>query len=220
MKKLLLFLSFTFLSVGVFSQSLTPIKYGLKVGINLANGTFTTDSAGVKLPATTMQIGPQVGFVMQIALSEKWFLNPEVLYSQKGVKFDYDYKVDVDTTRFEFTTTTNLVLTYIALNPDISYRASDKISLNFGPSINYLLSNNNNLSVDISEDTKVPDSSGEIEDANSIDVGLNLGLSYYFNQHLVLNSRVFTGFLPIETNDEDLFSMKNRAFTFSVAYLF
>ena len=218
MKKLLLFLSFTFLSVGVFSQSLTPIKYGLKVGINLANGTFTTDSAGVKLPATTMQIGPQVGFVMQIALSEKWFLNPEILYSQKGVKFDYDYKVDIDTTRFEFTTTTNLVLTYIALNPDISYRASDKISLNFGPSINYLLSNNLSVSTTIGKETT--ESSPEVEDANSIDVGLNLGLSYHFNTHLVLNGRVFTGFLPIETNDKDLFSMTNRAFTFSVAYLF
>ena len=218
MKKSLLFLSFTLLALGVFSQSLTPIKYGLKVGINLANGTFTTDSAGVKLPATKIQIGPQLGFVMQIALSEKWFLNPEVLYSQKGVKFDYDYKVDIDTTRFEFTTTNNLVLTYIVLNPDISYRANEKISLNFGPSINYLLSNN--LSVVTSGDIKVPDFSGEIEDANSIDVGLNLGLSYHFNTHLVLNGRVFTGFLPIETNDKDLFSMTNRAFTFSVAYLF
>ena len=218
MKKLLLFLSFTFLSVGVFSQSLTPIKYGLKVGINLANGTFTTDSAGVKLPATTMQIGPQVGFVMQIALSEKWFLNPEILYSQKGVKFDYDYKVDIDTTRFEFTTTNNLVLTYIVLNPDISYRANEKISLNFGPSINYLLSNNLSVSTTIGKETT--ESSPEVEDANSIDVGLNLGLSYHFNTHLVLNGRVFTGFLPIETNDKDLFSMTNRAFTFSVAYLF
>ena len=218
MKKLLLFLSFTFLSVGVFSQSLTPIKYGLKVGINLANGTFTTDSAGVKLPATKIQIGPQLGFVMQIALSEKWFLNPEILYSQKGVKFDYDYKVDIDTTRFEFTTTNNLVLTYIVLNPDISYRANEKISLNFGPSINYLLSNNLSVSTTIGKETT--ESSPEVEDANSIDVGLNLGLSYHFNTHLVLNGRVFTGFLPIETNDKDLFSMTNRAFTFSVAYLF
>ena len=218
MKKSLLFLSFTLFSVGVFAQSLTSIRYGLKVGLNLANGTFTTDSSGVKLPTTKKQIGPQVGFVMQIALSEKWFLNPEVLYSQKGVKFDYNYKIDSNTTRFAFTTNNNLVLTYITLNPDISYRANEKISLNFGPSINYLLSNN--LVVITSGDTIVPDFSGEIEDANSIDIGLNLGLSYYFNTHFVLNGRVFTGFLPIETNDEDLFSMTNRAFTFSVAYFF
>lgn len=217
MKKPLFLLAYLLLSAGVFAQSLTPIKYGVKVGINLANGTFTA-TEGVKPPTTKMQIGPQGGFVMQIALAEKWFLNPEILYAQKGVKFDYDYKFDVDTTRYTYATNNNLVLTYIALNPDISYRANEKIALNFGPSINYLLSNN--LSIVTDGTPKVPDASGEIDDANALDIGLNLGLSYYVNPHFVLNGRVFTGFLPIENNDEDLFSMTNRAFTFSFAYLF
>ena len=90
MKKTLL-LTFNFLLVLTISaQSLLPNKYGFKIGVNQSN-IHTIPKEGVKEPETFSKIGLCGGFYMQIPLNDKWYIIPELLYSQKGATFDYKY---------------------------------------------------------------------------------------------------------------------------------
>ena len=66
-----------------------------------------------------------------------------------------------------------------------------------------------------------------------LDVGLNLGLSYYITESFLINGKINTGFMKVGTANkitsiekhgnekkEYNFELKNRDIIFSVAYLF
>ena len=146
MKKLASILVLAFFTIAVSAQSLIPIKYGIKVGTNISN-IISTPNEGVTNIETSSQIGISGGFYMEIALNDKWYINPELLYVQKGASFNYDYKHKWDSISLnnvnnldEYATTNSLKLAYVELNPTISYKASDKLALNFGPSVSFLIS--------------------------------------------------------------------------------
>ena len=121
MKKITLLTIVALLSFGANSQSLLPTKYGIKVGLNIANVT-STPNEGVKNIETTPLLGVAGGFYMEIALNDKWYINPELLYVQKGASFNYDYKHKWDSIATneannldEYTTTNSLKLARFSL---------------------------------------------------------------------------------------------------------
>ena len=225
MKRLILHILIIFSTIGLNAQSLLPIKYGLKAGLNIAN-IASTPSEGVKNLESSSKIAISGGFYMEIPLTDKWYINPELVYSQKGASFEYDYIQDYNiNNRQKYSTTNNLSISYIELNPNISYRASHKVSLNLGPSISFLMSPNYSYAQDPTNQNSLSD--GELNE-ETLDVGLNCGLSYYINDHLLIESKVYSGFLkmgevsrPIDLKkDEASHTIKNSAFVFSFAYLF
>ena len=242
MKKITLLTIVALLSFGANAQSLLPTKYGIKVGLNIANVT-STPNEGVKNIETTGLIGVAGGFYMEIALNDKWYINPELLYVQKGASFNYDYKHKWDSISLnnvnnldEYSTTNSLKLAYIELNPIISYKASDKLALNFGPSVSFLISEDytftekiigNSLATNLVEPTP-----GTYE-SEDLDLGLNLGLSYYISESFLVDAKVNTGFMKVGTvnkitsiekhgneKKEYNFELNNKAIVLSFAYLF
>ena len=140
MKKLASILTLAFLTIATSAQSLIPVKYGIKVGLNFSNLNITPAIDGVKPTDNSSQMGIAAGFIVHIPLSDKWFINPEVLYSQKGASFNYAFTHDYELNqRDEYKTTNPLTLSYVELNPTISYKANDKLALNFGPSVSFLI---------------------------------------------------------------------------------
>jgi len=231
MKKISLITLLAFLTIATSAQSLIPTKFGIKVGLNFSSLSISSIE-GVQPTVNSSQIGIAAGVYMHIPLSEKWFINPEVLYSQKGASFDYyfthDYPVNK---RAEYATTNQLTLSYVELNPIFSFKASDKLALNFGPSASYL----------ISEDYTITSAKNSGEDAigvnilldgfyesTSLDIGLNLGLSYFITDNFLIDAIISTGFMeagtvtqPNETGDSyPAYTVKNRAAVFSLSYLF
>ena len=242
MKKITLLTIVALLSFGANAQSLLPTKYGVKVGLNIANVT-STPNEGVKNIETTPLLCVAGGFYMEIALNDKWYINPELLYVQKGASFNYDYKHKWDSISLnnvnnldEYATTNSLKLAYVELNPTISYKASDKLALNFGPSVSFLISEEYTFSEKIIGDdpptNSVEPSPGTYE-SEDLDVGLSLGLSYYITESFLVDARVNTGFMKIGTvnritsiekhgneKKEYNFELNNRAIVLSFAYLF
>jgi len=243
MKKITLLTIVALLSFGANAQSLLPTKYGIKVGLNIANVT-STPNEGVKNIETTPLLAVAGGFYMEIALNDKWYINPELLYVQKGASFNYDYKHKWDSISLnnvnnldEYATTNSLKLAYVELNPTISYKASDKLALNFGPSVSFLISEDytfaekilNSWAVNLPDNPPTP---GTYE-AEDLDVGLNLGLSYYITESFLVDAKVNTGFMKVGTvnkitsiekhgneKKEYNFELNNRAIVLSFAYLF
>ena len=234
MKKLTTLLFITLLSLGLNAQSLLPIKYGIKVGANIAN-ISSTQNDGASPIDNSAQIGVAGGFYMEIPLNDKWYLNPELIYAQKGASFTYDYTHNYPVNaKDEYTTTNTLKLAYVEINPTISYKASQKLALNFGPSVAFLIQVDSTFTEKL---TSVAPSSttskATLYESESLDVGLNLGISYYLTENFVIDSKVNTGFMSIgkvskEINpgsfgnleESNIYDLKNRGIVFSIAYLF
>ena len=228
MKKSILITLITLLTIGLNAQSLLPTKYGIKVGLNFSSLSISSIE-GVKPTVNSSQIGIAAGACVYIPLSDKWYINPELLYSQKGASFDYDFTHTFGNDKESYETTNQLTLSYVELNPTISFKASDKLALNFGPSISFLIGEkysqnpakfNLNDSLSLITDGLVK--------AATLDIGLNLGLSYFITENFLVDARVYTGFMKAsevtqpykgEVPDPD-YTLKNKAIVFSLAYLF
>ena len=234
MKKTTTLLFITLLSLGLNAQSLLPIKYGIKVGANIAN-ISSTQNDGASPIDNSAQIGVAGGFYMEIPLNDKWYLNPELIYAQKGASFTYDYTHNYPVNeKDEYTTTNTLKLAYVEINPTISYKASQKLALNFGPSVAFLIQVDSTFTEKlISEAPASTTSKATLYESESLDVGLNLGISYYLTENFVLESKVNTGFMSIgkvskeinpgspgNTEESNIYDLKNRGIVFSIAYLF
>ena len=77
---------FSLLAIGItsaiFSFAQSPVKFGIKAGLNVANlNVEDFDEADSRL-------GLHAGLLAHIHLAPQWALQPEVLYSAEGAKFD------------------------------------------------------------------------------------------------------------------------------------
>ena len=237
MKKLASILALAFFTIATNAQSLIPIKYGIKVGLNFSNLNITSTidgvQHGVQPTDNSSQTGISAGFIVHIPLSDEWFINPEVLYSQKGASFNYAFTHDYEINqRDEYKMNNQVTLSYVELNPTISYKATDKLALNFGPSVSFLIGEDitpQDLERDNANTAHIL-TDGLVETA-SLDVGLNLGISYFFTEHFFVDSRVYTGFIEVASVIQPYevitsiipnpaYTLKNRAIVLSISYLF
>jgi len=240
MKKIASILVISFLTIATSAQSLIPKKYGIKFGANISN-IISTPNEGVKNIETSSQIGIAGGFYMEIALNDKWYINPELIYSQKGASFTYEYTHDYDPNQSDVHNTSNeLKLAYVEVNPTISYKANDKLALNFGPSVSFILTpdypilNDKGQNDNLSSHSELPDGTYEEE---TIDVGVNLGISYYLTENFLIDSRVNSSLMKAgtiskvtnsgfvngtitNTPEINIYEIKNSVISFSIAYLF
>ena len=237
MKKIASILTIAFLTINTSAQSLIPIKYGVKVGANISN-IISVPNEGVKNIETSSQIGIAGGFYMEIALNDKWYINPELIFSQKGASFIYDYTHDDGSgRRDEHNTSHELKLAYIEINPTISYKTTDKLSLNFGPSVSFILTPD----YVILNDKGQNDNHSELPKGTyleeTIDIGINLGISYYLTDNFLIDSRVNSSLMKVGTISKltntgivngtssntpktNIYEIKNSVISFSIAYLF
>jgi long-subunit fatty acid transport protein len=240
MKKIASILVISFLTIATSAQSLIPMKYGIKFGANISN-IISTPNEGVKNIETSSQIGIAGGFYMEIALNDKWYINPELIYSQKGASFTYEYTHDYDPNQSDVHNTSNeLKLAYVEVNPTISYKATNKLALNFGPSVSFILTpdytnlNDKGQNDNLSSHSELPDGTYEEE---TIDVGVNLGISYYLTENFLIDSRVNSSLMKAgtiskvtnsgfvngtitNTPEINIYEIKNSVISFSIAYLF
>ena len=232
MKKQILLLLLICLGYCLQAQNLLPNRYGIQVGVNISDLKIQTEE-GIKKPTTSYGYGIAGGFYMQIPLNNKIYINSEILYSQKTTSFDYDYVFDYPVNqRDEYTTTNKLTLNYIELNPSLSYMISYKLGLNIGPSLTYMISNAYTFEEKLIEEFNTSTTPLNLEDGeyieSSLDIGLNIGFSYYINSDFIIGARVNTGFIssgevmrPTDlASEESQFDLFNRSTNISLSYLF
>ena len=133
MKKTTILTFFILLSFGWLSaQSLLPVRYGIKLGANIANVNSTPNN-GVENINNSSSTGILAGFYIEIPLNDQWYINPEIIYTQKGFSFSYSYVHDYAVNQRDLHKSSNeLKLGYAEINPTISYKAFEKLSLNLG----------------------------------------------------------------------------------------
>ncbi len=129
MKKITLLLVTVFTIGFVNAQDKENMSFGVKGGLNVSSIT-NADQDGVNSKSL---IGFHVGFFGEFMISDKFAIQPELLYSAQGVKLDFDGDNG------------DLKLDYINIPVMAKYYVADAFSLELGPQIGFLVSAKENL---------------------------------------------------------------------------
>jgi len=210
MKKI--FLAVTTLFTIVISNA-QEIKYGAKAGLNLSTLTGDVGSYDVKSKA-----GFHVGGFVEFKITDKFSVQPELLYSTQGAKFEY-FSSD------EFSSTSDkrdVKLGYLNVPIMAKYFVLPGFTIEAGPQIGFLLSAKNEFDYQ-SYITEQYNSSGEDDikdDSKAVDFGFNVGLGYEFTENIFVQARYNLGLTSISENASDEFDPKNGVLQISVGYKF
>jgi hypothetical protein len=199
------------------------VKFGAKAGLNLSS---LSDGDGMKT-------GFHVGGVVEIKFNDKIALQPELMYSMEGG--DYSYSGSLGTTPYEWDQ--EIELNKIILPIMFKYYVIPNLSLEAGPQLDYIVSNNSKAvlsvpgaGVSITEDTDMdetssilvqsaPGMSAPIGTSNhdfgfkKLNFGVNFGAGYQLPMGLFFQARYNLGLTEFTDNSNWLGSTINDGTT-------
>lgn len=213
MNKYLLLTLFIFCSLATEAQ----VHFGVKAGANLAR---LTGDNGEKMKLRTSF---NAGVFVEVELSDRFSLQPELYYSSQGAKQDFQFNQgnDVSSTLEVTQRQDYLVIPVLA-----KFYATEHFFIEAGPQIGFLLKATGESSglVDIEDE--------DIKDIiTDTDIALNLGVGYQFPSNLFINARFVNGLTNV--NDAEAFveedptfeegniaDQKNQVFQIGIGYKF
>ena len=188
---------FFFINNTITSQN---IVYGVKGGINISKFNSNSNNPFSQYDG---KVGFHVGGLVEIPLSEKFSMQPELLYSLQGTNINSGERV---------IRLNNLQLPIMA-----KYYIVKRLGLEAGPVLDYLLSAK--LVGDLnSEDGR------EVKDITDIyktlNVAIGAGASYTLKTNLFFGLRYNFGFLDISDDTFNEVTLRTRALQVSAGYFF
>ncbi|MFP3590736.1 porin family protein [Chryseobacterium sp. SIMBA_038] len=201
-----------------------PIRVGIKAGGNTAS--FNDQDVSLD----NQKLGFHAGVLVNIPLSKKFAIQPEVLYNQLGAKSVLS-STEVTTgattvkTKDDYSTTLN----YISVPLMLQMRPTENFYIEAGPEFSYFIDGKNKGSRTIESTTggvTTTQASSTSEDINKDDikkfnVGLGLGLGYDFTHNLGINARYVNSLTNIDANPvKGVDATTNRVFQLGLNYKF
>lgn len=186
MKKLLFLVALATLGISKSTYA-QDVKFGVKTGLNLANITGASDVD------TNNLIGFHIGAISEISVSDKFSVQPELLYTRQGSEIGNAFKIKLD---------------YLAIPIMAKYYVMPKLSLELGPQVSFLVSDKIEF-----EGAGIPDAE---TDAASTDFGLNVGAGYKLDSGIFMQARYNFGISTISENPD----LKNSVLKLSLGYQF
>ena len=164
------------------------VKLGVKIGMNIAS---VNGSNANNLDSRT---GFVLGVTAEIPFTEKFSIQPELLYSAQGAQQRDNFKYD---------------LNYVSLPIMAKYYIAKGITLEAGPQFSFLLKDQL-VPIDIYNGTR------ENTDAENFDFGVNVGLGYQFKSGIFFQTRYNLGLIAISENPD----IKNGVFQMTLGFQF
>jgi hypothetical protein len=192
------------------------INFGAKAGVNFASitGDDTDDLDG--------RTSFHVGIVAEIVISDKFSVQPELVYSNQGATSEDSYTEEGINIMEEGT----VKLDYINLPVMAKFYVGEGFSLEAGPQIGFLMNSEIEMKLTangagISESISVTE---DLKDyVKGIDFGVNFGVGYKMENGLNFGARYNLG-LSDGNDDPEFFesntSFKNSVIQVSVGYFF
>ena len=191
-----------------FTGLQAQVKFGPKVGVNLS--TMTLKSSGVSFDPK-MLVGFHAGLISEIGLTDNLKLQPGILYSSKGSK----YEVTLFEETFDFT----MAPAFIEVPVNLMYSfgpGETKFNVFAGPYFAYGIGGkfkSDGESEDLSFGTS------EDDDMKPFDIGVNFGVGVNIKGFLI-SAQYGLGLANLTTEDTGDTEMKNQVIGISVGYLF
>lgn len=221
MKKQVLFIAVAILSFGIMQAQ--DIRFGAKAGVNFATigGDFTDDAES--------KTGFHLGGLVELLLTDKIAIQPEVLYSAQGAKMEETESSDL--VNLTITTTSKTKLDYINIPIMGKFYIIDGLAVEAGPQVSFLVSANRENEVEVSGDQDLIDlidpselESGEVDisdNISGIDFGVGIGASYRLGMGVFFGARYTLGLTNVnDFTGADNIKQQNNVFQLSAGYSF
>lgn len=164
-------------------------KFGVKAGLNIAN--FSGD-----VEDNSSKVGLAFGGFVEIKVSDKFAIQPEVLFSAQGAKSSSEDG--------------KLNLSYLNIPIMAKFYVAEKFNLEAGPQLGFL----------VSAKTKYDGNSEDVKKYyNSTDFGLNLGAGYDVSKNIAIGVRYSAGLSNIVKDSGDD-KVRNSNIAISLGYKF
>lgn len=185
------------------------VKFGVKGGGNISN--FSGDVEGFN-----SRVGFNIGAFAEIKLSDKFALQPEVLFSQQGAKLKIAGTFYDGYNSEYIRTTLNYNLGYINVPVMFKYYAAKNFAVEVGPQIGFLASAKGKAKHEgVTSEISIKDF------YETIDFGFNFGASYDFTKNIFVEARYNLGISNIAQNEiGDTSKVHNGVFSISMGYKF
>jgi Outer membrane protein beta-barrel domain len=168
------------------------VKIGIKGGLNVAN--FIGDVSN-----NAIRTGVHAGLVAEFVISDKFSIQPELLYSGQG--FTNTGGVGFERSKFD----------YINLPVLAKFYLTKQLTLETGPQIGFLVSAKNRTNI----------TNLTIGDQKTVDLGLNLGAGFELKNNVFFQARYNLGLSNINnSSNASVLRYSNSVIQFSVGYFF
>lgn len=201
-----------------------PIRFGIKGGGNAAS--FNDQDVSLN----NQKLGFHAGVFVNIPISQKLSLQPEVLYNQLGSKSvlsstDVTNGSTTVKTKNDYSTTLN----YVSVPLMLQMRPTKNFYIEAGPEFSYFINGKNK------GESRVESTTGGItttttssvsetidkDDIKKFNIGLGLGVGYDITHNIGINARYVNSLTNIETNTpKGVDALTNRVFQLGLNYKF
>ncbi len=217
MKKLILGMALTAGSLA-FAQTTTTtttsnmsadsaVRFGVKAGMNVSS--LSNDGS---LEDQGSKIGFNAGVFANIPVGSMFSVQPEVLYSQYGDKYDtrignntYSYANHLD---------------YITVPVMLQYNLIPNLYVEAGPEFGFMVSAKNKAKNETNNDV-ISESGNYKDNFSTFNFGIGLGAGYYFTDNIGITARYVAGLTDIakdRPNGSD--AIRNNVFQVGLAFKF
>lgn len=228
MKKLLLLTAVA--AFGLSSVNAQEVQFGAKAGVNLA--TMTGD-----IEDNSSKVGFHLGGVAEIKISDKFSVQPELIFSQQGTKSETKESGESMGFSYNYEEETKVKANYLNLPIMAKFYVAEGLSLEAGPQVGFLLSADAEYEYKDTETfggvttTDSGSAEADVKDAyKGIDFGIGFGAGYKLDNGLNFGLRYNLGLSSVAEDEtyEDGFGntvkreidVKNNVLQFSVGYMF
>lgn len=207
MKKLVLFAVVAIMSVTV-SQA-QEIRLGAKGGVNFA--TLGGDDIGDIKSRT----GFHIGGLVEIPITESFWIQPEVLYSAQGAK----YEERGQELGVPYSIKGTIKLDYIQVPVMAKYYVVEGLAIEAGPQIAFLAKSTGKVESSVGGISY--EDEDDIDDISKIDFSLGVGASYRMDMGLFVGARYNFGLSNVNDGSfSDDIKLHNNVFQVSLGYSF
>ncbi|AZA59876.1 porin family protein [Chryseobacterium indoltheticum] len=189
------------------SMSSSDVRFGIKAGMNVSSlsKNETLEDQGSK-------IGFNAGVFANIPVAESFSIQPEVLYSQYGDKYDYV----VAGNRYSYANH----LDYVTVPVMFQYNFIPNLYVEAGPEFGFMVSAKNKAKNETNNDV-LAESGNYKDNFNTFNVGIGLGAGYYFTDNIGITARYVAGVTDIaKDRPSNSDAVRNNTFQVGLAYKF
>lgn len=188
------------------------VKFGVKAGPQLTN------IVGDDFEDSEMKFGFNVGGYANIRFSEAFAFQPELLYSMQGTKYSDSETETILGEEVTYDYDSKVNLSYIQIPLMMKWYAYDGLNFEFGPQVgfNVAAKYDTEQTITTSEGSITEQQDGDIEDAETVDFGLNIGAGYELPMGLNFGIRYGLGLTDVVKDVDG----KNSVFSLGIGYTF
>jgi len=175
------------LSILCVSASFAQARFGVTAGLNASKLSVSGVESEMSFD---FKAGFQAGVLMDLSINKHFSIIPELLFSQRGVKFKTSEFGGLDFENLDIKASATMTLNYLQLPVNAAFKFDvgygSKFFIFAGPYVGYGLSAKVKVKASyentkVSQSEKIKFGSGD-EELNPLDFGINAGIGYQYEK--------------------------------------